>query len=151
VGLTFYLQGQTAGTTTLTVSAPGFVSAIINITVDPSGFVITSPGSISATHGGATSTVTFEPAILNAGVLTVEGYGAINPGIGTTSLSIGSTSPQIGTIAPTTVSFPTYSTSGTATFTPLATGTTDIDIISQPTGFTTPSQPSTQQIVATVQ
>ena len=35
---TIYVQGQTVGTTTITVSAPGYTNGIGNITVNPAGF-----------------------------------------------------------------------------------------------------------------
>ncbi len=87
--------------------------------------------------------MTFAPAILNPGVLTVYGTAELNPGIGTVTLQIGSTSPQIGTVSPANDS--TLTAGGSASrantsFTPLQSGTTDIDIVAQPAGFTTPSQ-----------
>ena len=148
-GLTYYVQGQAVGTTTLTISAPGYTSTTTTVTVDPSGFVFYSPGNFSTNAGSAASTITVIPAILTPGILTVVGYGTINPG-GNVLLPVGSTSPQIGTVNTSNVIFAPGSTSASFLFTPLATGTTDIDIVSQPAGFTTPSQPTTQQIVVTV-
>ena len=149
--LSFSLQGQSPGTTTLTLSAPGYASATMNITIGPSGFVIFSPANFNTTVGAANTTVTIEPAVLNAGVLTVYNYAALNPGLGTVNVPIGSTSPQIGTITPTTLAFNATDTSQTASFHPVAVGTTDVVIVSQPPGFTTPSQTATQQIIINVQ
>ena len=45
---TVYVQGQTVGTTTVTVAAPGYNNGNGNITVMPSGFVINpSQGAIN--------------------------------------------------------------------------------------------------------
>jgi hypothetical protein len=149
--MTFYIQGLTVGSTTITLSAPGFANAVINVTVDPSGFVIYSPGNFSTTTTSADTSITIAPAILSPGVLTVLGYASLNPGLGTVSVPVGSTSPQIGTVTPTSLSYTTNSYLVSTTFHPIATGTTDIVIVNQPSGFTTPSQPATQQIVVTVQ
>jgi hypothetical protein len=149
--MTFYVQGQATGTTTITLSAPGYQSSMITVTVDPSGFVIYSPGNFSTTTTSADTSITLAPAILSPGVLTVLGYAELNPGLGTVNVPVGSTSPQIGTVSPTSLSYTTGSYLVSTTFQPLASGTTDVVIVSQPTGFTTPSQPATQQIVVTVQ
>jgi HSP20 family molecular chaperone IbpA len=149
--MTYYVQGLTTGTSTITISAPGFSNATVNVTVDPSGFVIYSPSNFSTTTTSADTSITIAPAILNSGVLTVLGYASLNPGIGTVNVPVGSTSTQVGTVSPTSISYGPNDYLKSTTFHPVATGTTDVVIVSQPTGFTTPSQPSTQQIVATVQ
>ena len=148
--ITYYVQGQAAGSTTITLSAPGFQSASVTVTVDPSGFVIYTPSNFSTTAGAASTSVTILPAILNSGLLTVAGYGILNPGMASVAVPVGSTSPQIGTVTPSSLSFPAASSSGSLQFTPLQSGSTDVVIVSQPSGFTTPSQPNTQQIVVTV-
>jgi HSP20 family molecular chaperone IbpA len=149
--MTYYVQGLTTGTSTITISAPGFANATVNVTVDPSGFVIYSPGNFSTTTTSADTSITIAPAILSSGVLTVLGYASLNPGIGTVNVPIGSTSTQIGTVSPTSISYGPNDYLKSTTFHPVATGTTDVVIVSQPSGFTTPSQPTTQQIVVTVQ
>lgn len=147
--LSYFLQGQSPGSTTLTVSAPGYNILVIPITVDPSGFVITSPGNFSTTAAAANTTVTVQPAILSSGVLTVLGYGQLNPGIGTVAVPVGSTSPQIGTVSTSAVNFTAGVGSLNFAFHPIAGGTTNI-VVTQPAGFTPPSQPNTYNIVATV-
>jgi hypothetical protein len=147
----YYIQGLTTGTSTITISAAGFANATVNVTVDPSGFVIYSPGNISTTTMSADTTITIAPAILHPGVLTVLGYASLNPGIGTVNLLVGSTSTQVGTVSPTSISHGANDYLKSTTFHAVATGTTDVVIVSQPSGFTTPSQTATQQIVATVQ
>ncbi len=47
-GLTFYVQGLGIGTTTVTASAPAYTSVVINVTVDPSGFILAT-GNFSTT------------------------------------------------------------------------------------------------------
>ena len=149
--MSYYIQGLTTGTSTITISAPGFTSTTVSVTVDPSGFVIYSPGNFSTTTTSADTSITIAPAILNPGVLTVLGYAALNPGIGTVTVPVGSTSPQIGTVSPTSITYGVNDYLKSFTFHPLASGSTDVVIVSQPSGFTTPSQPATQQIVVTVQ
>jgi hypothetical protein len=149
--MTYYIQGLTTGTSTITISAPGFANATVNVTVDPSGFIIYSPGNFSTTTTSADTSITIAPAILNSGVLTVLGYASLNPGIGTVTVPVGSTSPQIGTVSPTSITYGTNDYLKSFTFHPLASGSTDVVIVSQPSGFTTPSQTATQQIVVTVQ
>jgi hypothetical protein len=149
--MTYYIQGLTTGTSTITISAAGFANATVNVTVDPSGFVIYSPGNFSTTTTSADTSITIVPAILNSGVLTVLGYASLNPGIGTVTVPVGSTSPQIGTVSPTSIPYGANDYLKSTTFHPLTIGTTDVVIVSQPSGFTTPSQPATQQIVVTVQ
>jgi hypothetical protein len=149
--MTYYIQGLTTGTSTITISAPGFATTTVTVTVDPAGFVIYSPGNFSTTTMSADTTVIIAPAILNPGVLTVLGYASLNPGIGTVNVPVGSTSTQVGTVSPTSVSYGPNSYLQSTTFHPVATGSTDIVIVSQPSGFTTPSQTATQQIVVTVQ
>ncbi len=139
------------GSTTLTLSAPSYQSSTVTVTVDPSGFVIYTPGDFITTTTSANTAVTIIPAILSPGVLTVVGYGTLNPGIGTVNVPVGSTSPQIGMVTPATLSFNAGDQFISTSFHPIAAGTTDVVIVSQPTGFTTPSQPATQQIVVTVQ
>ena len=147
--LSYFVQGQAVGSTTITVSAPGFQNLVIPVTVDPSGFVIYTPGNFTTTAGAAATSISVYAAVLNPGLLTVAGYASLNPGIGTVSVPVGSTSPQIGSINATNLNFTAGVGSLTFQFTPLAVGTTNI-VLTQPAGFTTPSQPSTYNIVATV-
>jgi len=148
--LNFFVQGLTTGSTTLTVTAPGYANQTINVTVDPAGFVLSNPGNFSTTVGAANTTVTIRPAVLSPGILTVLGYANLNPGIGAVSVPVGSTNLFIGTITTSPVIFNAGDTSQTTAFHPVAAGSVDIDIVSQPAGFTTPSQPVTQQLVVTV-
>ncbi len=149
-GLTYYLQGQSVGSTTITISAPGYNNQIVNVTVDPSGFVITSPGNFTTTTASANTTINVQPAILNPGLLTINSYGALNPGLGTVAVPVGSTSPQVGSVSTSNVKFTAGIGLLSFTFHPLTVGTSNIVIVSQPAGFTAPSQPITYNIQATV-
>jgi hypothetical protein len=146
---TVYVQGQTVGTTTVTVAAPGYNNANGNITVMPSGFVINpSQGPISTTTLSTPTTVTLEPAILNPGVLTYAGPGQLNPGIGPFGVAFTSSNTSVGTITTSPVVFNPSDSSDSSTFQPVASGTTTLALGTQPAGFSTPSQ--YQSITATV-
>lgn len=149
--LQYSLQGVAVGSTTLTITAPGYAPTTVNVTVDPSGFVIYTPGNFSTTAGGSDTNITIEPAVLSPGVLTVIDYQMLSPSAGAVGVQIGSTSPQIGTVNPGTLNFTAGVSSLNTSFHPLMAGSTDVVIVAQPSGFTTPSQPATQQIVVTVQ
>ncbi len=144
---TYYVEGLATGSSTLTLSAPGYQSATVTVTVDPSGFVIYTPGNFSTTTFSAATSITLIPAILNPGVLTVLGYGSLNPGL-TVNVPVSSSTPSVGTVtAPVTYNGGDYLLS--ASFLPSNAGSTVISI-GTPAGFSTPSQSSTTQITATV-
>lgn len=146
---TIYVQGQTVGTTTVTVAAPGYNNGNGNITVMPSGFLINpSQGTISTNTLAVPTTVTLEPAILNPGVLTYAGSGALNPGIGPFDVPISSSPSGTMTVSP--VVFNGGDSSDSTAFQPTAAGS-NITIslgavslasggIAPPTAFSTPSQ-----------
>ena len=143
---TFYIQGQTVGTSVLTVSAPGYQSSTINVTVDPSGFVIYTPGNFSTNTFASATPVTLAPAILNPGTLAVLGYASLNPGISTLNVPVNSSATQVGTVtSPVTFSGGSYLVS--SSFQPVAAGTSTLSIAT-PAGYSTPA--SSQSIVATV-
>jgi hypothetical protein len=148
----FYVQGLKETTTpvTVTVSAPGYNTATFNVTVLLSGFVFYSPSSITTTVGAATTSVSVRPAIINPGVLTFNSYADLSPANGPVSVPVGSTNLFVGTISNGTLIFNPGDSTQSTSFQPVGTGVADIDLISQPTGFTTPSDPSTQQIPVTV-
>ena len=151
----FYIQGLTAGSTTVTVSAPGFTSSTTGlITVDPSGFVF-STASFTTTTQSATTPVGVYLAVLNPTTLDVLYYCGLsiscylNPG-NAQSIALNSSLPGIGTIT-TPMAFPAGSYGGNATFTPLEAGATTLSIPTQPTGFTgAANNPSVTSITATV-
>lgn len=148
--LNFSIQGQKVGSTSLTISAPGFAPTTVTLTVNPSGFVF-YPASINTTVSATDTSLTVLPVILNPGVLTINSYSLTSPNAGTISVPVGSTSPQIGSVSTTAAVFAGNMSSQTFTFHPIKSGSTNIVIVNQPAGFTASSQPSDLQVVATVQ
>ncbi len=152
----FYIQGLSLGSTTITISAPGYSNATINVTVDPSGFVIYSPGSITTTTFSTSTGITVRPAILNLGTLTLNNYGYLNPGIGSVSVSMTNSNAAIGTLSGTPFVFNAGDPSqSTGSYQPLATGgggTATLALVTPaaPVGFSTPSDTTSQQIPVTV-
>ena len=149
---TLYVQGLTLGTTTLTISAPGYSNAISHITVQPSGFLLNT-GSFSTSVANGPSQIQVVPYVLNTGTLTTYGYPTtLSPTAGAVSVSVTSSNADVGTISNAPLMFNGDSTSTDtglyATFTPLASGTSTISI-GTPAGFSTPS--AGQQININVQ
>ena len=151
-GGTVYVQGLSLGTTTLTISAPGYSNAISHITVQPAGFAINT-GDFTASVGDQPTQIQVEPYYLNPGTLTIASYPqTVSPTAGAVNVPMTSSNTAVGTIsnAPLMFNGNSSSSDGVAygTFTPLATGTSTI-LIGTPEGFSTPSQQ--QSITATVQ
>ena len=146
---TIYVQGQTVGTTTMTVSAPGYTNGIANITVYPSGFAFNGDASFTTTTSQAPTTLTLYPFALTPGTLTILSFGLqVNPGVGPISIPITSSDLAVGTITTSPIIFNAGDSSDSTTFQPVGVGTSTISI-GTPAGFSTPSQ--YQQITATVQ
>jgi hypothetical protein len=140
-----FIQGQSAGTTTLTVSGNGYTSGTVTVTVYPSGF------SFAGNYGNGLSTTTFSsptgfnvyPVILNPSTLTEYGTGTLNPGVGPISVPVTSSNTTTGTITTSPVVFMAGSTSAFTSFQPSNAGTSTISV-GAPTGtgaaaFSTPS------------
>lgn len=140
----FYVQGLSVGTTTLTVSASGYNNATINVTVKPSGFVVTSTGF--TTSVGTDTGVGIASALLDTTTLIPLGVQPIRGGL-TVSVPVTSSSTATGTVA-SPISFTGNQGAGGTIFHPVATGTTNITV-GTPTGFSTPS--ANTSITATVQ
>jgi hypothetical protein len=144
-GLTFYVQGQNAGTATITASAAGYTSTTGTLTIDPSGFVFGNEGlSINTTTFSPATTVNVQTAILDPVTQTfvspcgngVCAYYPLNPGIGPLSIAVTSSNPNIGTITTSPVTFPAGSSGqATTTFQPANVGNSTIALGAQPTGF----------------
>jgi trimeric autotransporter adhesin len=146
---TIYVQGQTVGSTTITVSAPGYTNGIGSVTVNPSGFAFGGNTSFTTTTTSGPQTLTIYPYALTPGTLTIVSYPLeVNPGLGAISVPITSSDKTVGTITTSPIVFNAGDSSDTSSFQPLAVGTSTISI-GTPTGFSTPSQ--YQQITATVQ
>ncbi len=137
---TIYIQGQTAGTTTLTVSAPGYTSGSSTITVQPSGFVFYYTSSFSTTTLSAATALTVYTASLTPGTLTVSQVALpLNPGLAPINVPVTSSSTATGTISPNPIVFASGASSGTTNFQPVAAGTSNLTV-GTPAGFSTPSR-----------
>ena len=134
-----WVQGLKVGTTTLTISAPGFENGTETITVLPTGFVYYGVPSYSTTTYSAATTPTIYPVPLNADG-TVYNFGwYINPGSAPISIPITSGTPATGTVTSPVVFHPN-DTQDNFTFQPVAAGTTALTIGTPPAGFAVPSQ-----------
>ncbi|WP_221312629.1 beta strand repeat-containing protein [Granulicella aggregans] len=146
---TLYTQGQSAGTATITVSAPGYTTGTNTITVAPSGFAYYYGNSnINTTSFSATSTLTVYPFLLDTSK-AISGYPSytINPGVGPITVPITNSDNTIGTISATSLTFNTNDNYQQFTFQPVSAGTDNITV-GNVTGFTTPT--TYQQATATV-
>ena len=147
-----WVQGLKVGTTTITVSAPGYTAGTITVSVNPSGFVINNYQlAFPTTTYSGTSTLYVYPAILNSD-LSYNIRSTLNPQSATISLPVTSSSPAIGTVN-SPLTYPATNpqatdTQQTITFQPVAVGTTNITLGTPPTGFQVST--SYQQSVATV-
>ncbi len=147
----FNIQGQSVGTATITVSAPGFSTNSFVVTVDPSGFGFSSQPNINTNTYSSPTTLTLYTMILNPGTLTeVDNNYPLNPGVGPFSIAVTSSNTSTGTITSSPVVFATGASSATTSFQPVAVGSTTLSLGSQPTGFSTPSQTGYVQGFATV-
>jgi hypothetical protein len=145
---TIYIQGKSAGTATLTVSAPGYTAGSNTMTVQPSGFVFYYTGSFSTTTLSAPTGLTVYTASLTPGTLTVSQVALpLNPGLAAINVPVTSSAPAVGTITASPIAFTAGATSATTSFQPVAAGTSNLTV-GTPAGFSTPSQYA--QITATV-
>jgi hypothetical protein len=130
-----------SGSASITVSAPGYSSAISTITLAPSGFVIAGSngmGGAFSVFQGSTTPLTLYPGRLDPSGSFVEkqpigfGLSAIVP--------VASSETAVGTVAQSTVFFNGGDDHGTVSFlaTPAGTGTTTVSI-RRPSGFNAPS------------
>ncbi len=141
-----------SGSTTITVSAPGYSSASSAITFSPSGFAIAGTSGIGgnfSVYQGTTTPLTVYSGIVdaNSGMFTTQepirgGYSV--------SVPVSSSNTAAGTVSPTSAAF----TGGTSTASinlkanAGGTGSTTISV-TEPSGFTTPS--SGASVTATLQ
>jgi hypothetical protein len=146
---TIYVQGQSIGSTTYTVSATGYTNGSAAITVDPSGYAFYGDQSFSTTSFSNASTLTVYSCILNPTSLTVLAFGyPLNPGLSTVSVPVTSGTTSVGTITSSPVVFKPGATYEQTTFQPSSAGTSMISIGTPPAPFSVTSQ--YQQITATV-
>jgi hypothetical protein len=130
----FYIQGMSLGSTTLTVTAPGYATTTIYVTVNPSGFAWVTPNF--SVDPNQNKTVTIAPAVLDA---TSLNYLKLLPLRGGATATVGLTSSNtgIGTIT-TPVTFSGNQAAGTATFHSIVDGQTALATVA-PAGFSTPT------------
>ncbi len=149
-GQTIWLQGQSAGTATITVSAPGYTSSTGTITVYPSGFVFYygAPTFTTTTFSSANSIPVYTAA-LNATSLTIQSIGLpLNPGVGPVTVAVTDSAPSVGTISAASLVFNTGDGSQSFNFQPVSAGTTNIGITT-PAGFSTSSQNESGTVTVT--
>ena len=150
---TIWIQGQSLGSTTITVSATGYTSGIGLATVDPSGFVLQS-GNFATTHTSPATTIPIYAAVLTPTTLDYLCSAQKNQGLQRQICYFSITAMGVGTIYPSPfVPFNGGDASENAMFTPaggVGTSTLKLGVPTGAAGFSTPSQTATQQIIATV-
>ncbi len=149
--MTVYVQGVSTGSSTIKVSAPGYIDGTGTVTVYPSGFTFDSDADFTTYATAGAYSIPVYPALLNTGTDTIfqDYYQLVSPAAGTVNLPVTSSNTAVGTIVTSPLSFaPGASVPVYAQFQPVATGTSTITL-GTPTGFTTPSQYTTA--TATVQ
>ena len=147
-GSTIYVNGQSAGTATITVSAPGFTSSTGTITIYPSGFALyyNGPPFTTTTFSSAT-TIYVETATLNSN-LAIQNIGLpLSPGASAT-INVTDSAPSVGTITPAVLAFVAGDSNHTFNFQPVSAGTTNL-AISSAAGFTTPSNNQSGTVTVT--
>ncbi|WP_395339910.1 PKD domain-containing protein [Ningiella sp. W23] len=141
---TLFVQGIDIGTTQLTASAPGYTSDISNVSVEPAGFIISTPSDfITTTTPRAIRVQSFR---LNPTTLNIQAAQSVRAGLDVTVDLLNSDN-SVGTLSDTSLDFIGGSASVQSTFTPIAPGTTNISVQTPP-GFSTASNFS--EITATV-
>ncbi len=147
----FNIQGQSVGTSTITVSAPGYTTATFTVTVDPSGFGFSAAPTFTTSTLSGNTTLTVATLVLNPGSLTVLSSGLpLNPGTGSISVPVTSSNTAAGTITTSPVVFSAGSSTAPTAFHPVGAGTATIAIGTEPSGFSTPSTTANVQGTATV-
>jgi hypothetical protein len=131
-----YIQGQTAGTATITESAPGYVTGTNTLTVLNSGIgFYPGQGSFNTTTFSSANTVTVYPILLNSNN-DFTGYGLpLSPGVGPVTVAVTDSNTSVGTISSNALVFNTNDTYQQFTFKPVSAGTANL-ALSTPVGFT---------------
>ena len=133
----FYVQGESVGTSTITVSAPGFTTGTAVEMVDPSGFVFYPyyGNTITTTTFAAPSGVSITPVVLDPTTLNFVNFATINPGIGPFNLPVVSSNTRTGTVTVSPVSIHAGDTSEQTSFQPVAAGTSNLTFGTPPAPF----------------
>jgi hypothetical protein len=139
----YYIQALgDAGTVQLTVSASGFESSSINVTLAPAGFVIEGPNGIGGNFGTVLAngnvSLTVRAAVLNpsTGLPTLL-YEPVRGGF-STIVDVISSAPGVATLAGPPLTMTGGNATGAVTLQPQAPGQTTVTIIT-PAGYATPS------------
>jgi hypothetical protein len=140
-----YIQGKAQGSTTVTISAPGYTTVTFNVSVERAGVVV-GTGNTTVSAGGATYNFDVETVSLRADGY-IDNYMPISPDIAPLNVSFTSSNPSAGSAA--TISIPVDSRFyHSNTFTSGSAGQTTITV-QQPSGFATSQQE--QSFTVTVQ
>jgi hypothetical protein len=133
------------GTVQLTASATGFSTGTTTVTLQPSGFYISSPGSITTTTLSPNTNINVSPVRLNPGTLAPLGGQALRAGLSVdvqvTATDV--TGTNVGSITTGTLTFTGNVFPLSTAFHPQNVGTSSV-AVSVPTGF---SQPSAQRVI----
>jgi hypothetical protein len=145
---TVYVQGQAAGSATLTMSAPGYTSGTSTILVEPTGFFLDYPGnSLSTTTlSGPYGLNVYTTGLDSNGNLSAT-FLNVSPGVAPFTVSLTNSAPAVGTLSANSVTFNPGDNQHSVNFLPVAAGTDTVTLVT-PAGFATPSQ--LQSVVATV-
>ncbi len=144
---TIHVQGRMLGDTTLTVQAAGYNDGFANVMVDPSGFIIWTPGSINTSTFSTPTTVQVRAVRLNPTTLNYVTDQRIRGGLAPVPVDVMSSDPLVGTITTSPLVFGPNEFFENTSFDPSNAGSSTISLATPP-GFHTPS--NFQQIPATV-
>ncbi len=144
----FFVQGLAAsGTGQLSASAPGYANGNTAVTLTPSGFAITFPGSFTTTTVAANTTVQISSYRLTPATLAPAQNQPLRAGLNGLGVDVTSSNTGVGTITISPVIFNQNVVSVNTAFDPAGVGTATITV-GTPAGFFTPA--SLRSIVATV-
>ncbi len=134
------------GTSQITMTAPGYFPASANVTVTPSGFVLSGPLGAGANFTsllGGTSTLTVSPVQLDNAGNIISSTEPVRGGL-SVNVTVNSATTSVGTIANNPAVVQGGKTvSGPVTFQPNTEGATLLSV-TQPAGFMPPPTSSTQ-------
>lgn len=144
----FFVQSLTdRGTATVTVSAPGFTSGSVNVTLGPTGFTLQNQATLSTTSLSPDTTLQIVPTVLDPSTLGVRTTQPLRAGLSGVQVNVTSSDTRVGNITTSPVVFnggDQYKATG---FHPVGAGTAVITV-DVPAGFSTPA--GQRQVLATV-
>ena len=143
---TIYVQGRAIGGADIVGTAAGYQDDTSNVTVDPSGFDINSPGSITTTAAGNNVNVQVCAWRLDPTFLNRQNSQNVRGGL-TANVPVTSSDTGVGTITVSPLPIGPNDNCENTQFDPASAGTTTISVTA-PGGFETPS--TRQSIIATV-